>query len=78
VAVEDPPLATAKPRDLTVEELAEQWNVSPNMIRKWFRKEDGVLRWGRSESRPGQKRAYLSLRIPPEVAERVRRRLSGA
>jgi hypothetical protein len=33
------------------------------------------MQWGRDESRPGKKRAYMSMRIPPEVEERVRRRM---
>lgn len=76
-AAEAVPLAKPKPY-LTVKELAEQWNVGITTLRRWFKGEPGVLEWGRAASRPGKKRAYLSLRIPPEVAERVRRRMSGA
>jgi len=61
----------------TPEQLAKKWAVSVNTIRAWFRDEPGVLKWGRTDSRPGKKRAHLSLRIPPAVAERVRRRMSG-
>lgn len=58
------------------EQLAKRWHVSPTSIRRWFRDEPGVLRWGNADSRPGKKRAHLSLRIPPHVVERVRRRMA--
>ena len=64
-------------RFYTPERLGKKWSVSPQTIREWFKEEDGVLKWGRTESKPGKKRAHISLRIPPEVAERVRRRMSG-
>lgn len=60
----------------TPEELGKRWGVSGNTIRRWFRQESGVLQWGRADSRPGKKRAHLSMRIPAHVAERVRRRMS--
>jgi hypothetical protein len=59
------------------EQLAKKWGVSVATIRRWFRDEPGVLKWGRTDSKPGRKRAHLSLRIPPAVAERVRLRMSG-
>jgi hypothetical protein len=74
----EPEPAPGKPKPfLTAKELAERWNVGITTIRRWFRNEPGVLEWGRMDSRPGRKRAYLNLRIPPEVAERVRRRMTG-
>jgi hypothetical protein len=61
----------------TPQELGEELGVSANTIRRWVRNEPGVLRWGRPESKPGKKRAHLSLRIPAEVADRLRRRMTN-
>jgi hypothetical protein len=60
----------------TAPELALRWHVSPTTIRRWFRDEPGVIRWGVAVSRPGAKRAHQSLRIPLAAVERVRRRMS--
>jgi hypothetical protein len=57
------------------EELAEAWGVSTETIRSIFREEPGVLKIGNPATR--SKRGYFTLRIPMEVAERVRRRLSA-
>jgi hypothetical protein len=59
----------------TAKELATEWGVSADTIRKMFEDEPGVLRQGKSTSRRG-KRRYLSIRIPEEVAQRVHQRLS--
>lgn len=60
---------------ITAGVLAKRWHVSPTTIRRWFRDEPGVVLWGRADSRPGKKRAHLSMRIPLSVIERVQRRL---
>jgi hypothetical protein len=63
-----------QPRDgyhYTVAELAEEWNVSTDFVRDFFRDEHGVIRWVRN--RPG-KRRYIVIRIPADVAERAYRR----
>lgn len=57
----------------TPAELAEIWGVDPETIRNVFRNEPGVLKLGNS----GGKRAYITLRIPESVAERVHRRLAA-
>lgn len=76
-AVEPAPIAKpVEPEYYTPEELARRWHVSPNTIRRWFRDEPGVIQWGCAVSRPGKKRAHLSMRIPFAVAERVRRRMT--
>jgi hypothetical protein len=54
-------------------ELAEIWGVDPETIRNIFRDEPGVLKLGNN----GGKRAYITLRIPESVAERVHNRLSA-
>jgi hypothetical protein len=66
-----------EPSAYTPEKLGEKWGVHANSIRRWFHNEPGVLHWGRQESKPGKKRRYVSLRIPAEVAERVRRRMTA-
>lgn len=57
----------------TVMELAELWRVSPEVVRRIFEREPGVLVLGDRGSR--SKRRYLTLRIPESVIERVHRRL---
>jgi hypothetical protein len=57
----------------TPAELAEIWGVDPETIRNVFRSGPGVLKLGND----GAKRAYITLRIPESVAERVHRRLSA-
>lgn len=72
-----PAPAPPEPECVTPEELARRWHVSPTTIRRWFRDEPGVLQWGEAISRPGRKRAHLSMRIPLAVAERVWRRMAS-
>jgi len=55
-------------------ELAEQWSLSPKVVRKIFAAEPGVLKVDRPELR--NKRGYCSLRIPESVAVSVHRRMS--
>ncbi|MGB2668236.1 MAG: hypothetical protein WAK48_29875 [Candidatus Acidiferrum sp.] len=57
----------------TPAEIAELWGVDPETIRNVFRNEPGVLKLGNNNG----KRAYVSLRIPESVAERVHKRLSA-
>jgi hypothetical protein len=57
------------------DELAELWGVSTETIRSIFRNEPDVLKIGDTGTR--HKRAYLTLRIPASVAERVHKRLSA-
>lgn len=58
----------------TAAQLAQQWNLSEDVIRKEFENEPGVLKLARK--RKG-KRPYKTLRIPKDVAERVKRRMSS-
>jgi hypothetical protein len=67
--------AHVKGSHYTVQELATEWGVSEDTIRKMFEDEPGILRHGKSVNRRG-KRRYLSIRIPEEVAQRVHQRLS--
>lgn len=69
------PETTSNPfeRHYTPQELAELWGFDHTTIRRMFVDEPGVLKVGKSARRDG-KRAYVSLRIPASVAERVYRR----
>jgi len=61
-------------RHYHINELAELWGMSPNMIRRWFENEPDVLRitvgYGRGKDH------RVCLRIPESVAERVHREKS--
>jgi hypothetical protein len=59
-------------RHYNVKELAEMWGLSPAAVRRLFRNEPGVLRFGREKK--GHQRDYVTLRIPACVAARVYRR----
>lgn len=65
-------MVSSEEKHYTCKELAEQWKVDQSTIRKLFRDEPGVLRFGRSGRRT--KRDYVSLRIPASVAARVHAR----
>lgn len=60
-------------RHYSVAEISELWNLSPDVIRRLFEREPGVLVIGGHGSR--SKRRYTTLRIPQSVVERVHRRL---
>jgi hypothetical protein len=59
----------------TPSELADLWGVSVQTIREIFKSEEGVLKLGSNGTRT--RRAYKTLRIPKDVAERVHQRLSA-
>ncbi len=60
-------------RHYSVSELAQLWGLSEKTIRRMFFDEPGVVKWGHEEGR--FKRAYMTLRIPESVMQRVHRRL---
>jgi hypothetical protein len=60
----------------SVAELAREWQLSENSIRRLFQDQPGVFTLG--ESNPKRKRGYTTLRIPQCVAERVWRMRGGA
>ncbi len=72
---ETTPQARFQERHYAVAEVAELWNLSPDVIRKLFEREPDVLVIG--DDAPRGKRRYTTLRIPQSVAERVHRRLSN-
>jgi hypothetical protein len=67
------PPARFQERHYAVGEVAELWNLCPDVVRKLFEREPGVLVLGDHGSR--SKRRYTTLRIPQSVVERVHRRL---
>ena len=66
-------LACFQEHHYTVSEVADLWNLSPDVVRRVFEREPGVMLIG--EEAPRGKRRYTTLRIPQSVAERVHRRL---
>lgn len=56
----------------SVAEVAGMWNLSPDTIRRLFQDEKGVIPLG--EANPRGKRRRVTLRIPREVVERVKRK----
>jgi len=69
------PAVSVEEKHFTPQQLADAWGVSVQTIREMFKDEEGVLKWGSDGTRV--RRAYKTLRIPKEVAERVHRRLSA-
>jgi predicted transcriptional regulator len=59
-------------RHFSVKDVATMWRLSPAAIRRMFRSEPGVLRFGKEKH--GHQRDYVTLRIPESIAERVYRR----
>ena len=61
-------------RHFTVDEIAQLWGLSADSVRRLFKDEPGVLAISPRQRRG--KRAYVTLRIPSSVIERVHRKLS--
>lgn len=57
------------------EEIAEQWQISVETVRRLFNNEPGVLKIGEQKR---NRRAYFTLRIPESVLDRVQRRMRVA
>jgi hypothetical protein len=62
-------------RVFSVAELAREWQLSENSIRRLFQDQAGVFVLG--QSNPKRKRSYCTLRIPEGVALRVWRARGG-
>lgn len=60
-------------RHFSPAELAEQWNLSEDTVRRIFERESDVLIFENPER--GSSRRRRTMRIPESVAERVYRRL---
>src|SRR6516165_2032308 len=68
------PLPPCTGRHFTVQEVAELWRLSDDLIRRLFEAEPGVITIGGTRS-TGRRRRYVTLRIPETVLESVHRRL---
>jgi hypothetical protein len=62
-------------RHFSPQQLANDWGVDAETIRNLFRNEPGVVKLG--DRNPKHKRAYLTLRIPESVAQRIHKRISA-
>ncbi|MGH9345558.1 MAG: hypothetical protein ACRD19_17560, partial [Terriglobia bacterium] len=69
------PRAPYEERHYTVDEAAELWNLSRDVITRLFEAEAGVVVI--ENRRLGSRRRHRTLRIPQSVLERVHRRLSN-
>jgi len=74
-AVNSEPIAggPAFERHFSPDELARQWDLSADTIRRLFEREPGVLLI--DHTRQNGRRRYRTLRIPESVATRVHRRM---
>lgn len=59
----------------TPDEVAANWHLDTNSVRRIFRDEPGVLKFGNGRS-TYKKRAYTTIRIPQSVLDRVYRRMT--
>jgi hypothetical protein len=66
-----------KERLYTIAELANYWRISSNVLRPLFENEEGVIKWSSGKTKTGQRKPYVSLRIPEPVAWRVYQRYTG-
>jgi hypothetical protein len=71
-------VSRATERHYSVVEVADLWQVSPNVVRKLFQNEPGVLALGETRPKFGRRRGYVTLRIPQSILDRVHRRLCNA
>lgn len=74
--IHEPTSPPCTARHYTVRQIAEQWQLSDDMVRKIFEREPGVIAIGETRSN-GRKRRYVTLRVPKAVLERVHSRLQG-
>jgi|SRR5579859_6843605 len=74
--IEMPSQAASLERHYSVSEIAEQWSLSEDTVRRLFEHEAGVLVIEPPRGRMSRRRRYRTLRIPAAVVERVHRRLS--
>lgn len=65
---------SANEKHFSVIEISKMWKLCPDTIRAIFKDASGVIRIDRPKTR--KKRAYLSLRIPESVMQRVHHNLT--
>ena len=58
----------------SVQQVVRIWRVSRRTVIRIFDGEEGVLKWGRPESR--YRKRYLTMRIPESVLKRVHSKLT--
>jgi hypothetical protein len=56
----------------TVHQIAKWWHMDVDYVRRIFKEEKGVLRFGNAVT-TARKRAYTTIRVPRSVLERVHR-----
>jgi hypothetical protein len=61
-------------RHYTISAIAQLWGLSKDSVRRLFKNEPGVIAISPRQRRG--KRAYVTLRIPASVVERVYRKMS--
>jgi hypothetical protein len=61
--------------NFTVAQIASLWQLSTDTIQRWFEDEPGVVTSGNKN--PRGKRKRVTLRIPREVMQRVKRRMAN-
>src|SRR5277367_3442310 len=71
----EPFVDDGKQETLTVAQIASLWQLSTDTIQRWFEDEPGVVASGNKN--PRGKRKRVTLRIPREVMERVKRRMAN-
>jgi hypothetical protein len=72
----DPFVDDGTQENFTVAQIASMWQLSTDTIQRMFQDEVGVLPLGNKN--PRGKRRRITLRIPREVMERVKKRRSNA
>jgi AraC-like DNA-binding protein len=58
-------LSVALDRHLSIAEIAQQWGVSKDTVRRHFESVPGVLRLGHRETKA--KRRYFTVRVPERI-----------
>ena len=64
---------TINEKHFKVEDVADQWNMSTDTVRRLFLNEPGVIRYSRPRSK--YKRRYTTIFIPQSVLNRVYSRM---
>ena len=71
----EPFVDEGKQETFTVAQIASLWQLSTDTIQRWFEDEPGVVTSGNKN--PRGKRKRVTLRIPREVMQRVKRRMAN-
>lgn len=71
--LEMPPQTDSMERHYSVAQVAVQWGLSTDTVRRLFEHEPGVLAFEPAYDGMSRRRRYRTLRIPAAVVERVHR-----